>query len=143
MNFIIGIAAALGLSIGALFAPSAPVPVAEAGACKTVTSASARGNFYSSPSFKQYSLSLSWQHSGFGSQQYVVERSNDAGATWTVVQASTSKTYSETAMTAIGDDVVFRVSTAGCDTAGVVLEWEAPNQPASGVLYFNAPIPLS
>lgn len=125
MNFLVGILAALGLGVGAIITPvpSTPTPVAEAAACKTVTDGDIRGYNLGG----MYSFGMSWTHAGFGSQQYLVERSDDAGATWYTVQSSTAKSYSVSGMGVLGDDVRFRLSTANCDTAGVVFTVDPPS----------------
>lgn len=133
------IAAALGLALifgGALIMPG---PKVEAASCKTVTSASARIFIYST----YYSVGLTWNHAGWGSQQYTVERSDDNGGSWYQVRGpSTSKTFTLSGIGALDEAVVLRVSTYGCDTAGPVIEYDAPGSPVSGVIYSNGPIPL-
>jgi hypothetical protein len=114
-----------------------PGPVAEAASCKVVNDADVR--FLVGPS--NYSITLSWTHSGFGSQQYVVERSDDSGGSWVTVQASTSKTYLDSsAISGISSGRLYRLSTAGCATSGPVLTYDPPDSIPGAVIYGNQDI---
>lgn len=118
MKFLAPFLAALALIGAGLLSPALPT---EAAACKTITDGDARVFIY--PTY--YSFGLTWQHAGFGSQQYLVERSDDNGASWYTVQLSTVKSYTATG-SFLPDDTKFRLSTANCDTPGVVFEHDPP-----------------
>lgn len=131
------LAAAAGLALIFGGALAIPIPSAEAASCKTVVDGDARGLIGQS----YYSINLSWSHSPIGSQSYIVEKSTDAGANWTVVQSSTLTSYSTgTVFGLISPDLRFRLSTANCDTAGVVFTYDPPAPPPTGTLFFNTDI---
>jgi hypothetical protein len=106
--------------------------------CKTLTTVSERYNLYTSSFVSSYSVGLSWTDNGtiLSRQVYRVEKIVNGG-TPVIIQESTSKSFTDSGQTALPDDTVYRISTVGCVTAGVVFSYDAPNQPASGLLYGN------
>lgn len=124
MKLIISAAIALGI-VGAMLFASAPAQAADGlpATCPNISKLTVTDSDLSN--YHLYSWSGKSPYNG-ADQEWIVERSDDAGANWSVVQTSTSRSYSHSLD--VTPDVRYRFTAQG---AGDSCEYDPPATPGA------------